>query len=78
MTQRQRRISLIIDLCCGIVLPLVLMAAAIVVQAHRYDIVEGMSPLSPVWPSIPAIFLVYLPPLLICLVSLVYGGKSVR
>ena len=54
------------------------MAAGIVVQAHRYDIVEGMSPLSPVWPSIPAIFLVYLPPLLICLVSLVYGGECLR
>ena len=76
LTQRQRRISLAIDLTCGIAVPIILMAMSYIVQAHRFDLIEGMGPVSPNWPCIAEIFILYVPTLILLTVSVIYGCKS--
>ena len=74
MTRRQRRISLAIDLACGIGIPICMMVLGYIPQGHRFDIIEGMSPSPPLWPCLATTLMMYLPPVLLCVVSLAYGS----
>ena len=87
---RQRRI--IFDGVMCFCLPLIFMALRMsffckrawtytsvdyVVQGHRYDIIEDFGCQPAIYVSVAALFLVYIPPLIFSLATLVYAGKCV-
>lgn len=45
------------------------------VQGHRYDIIEDFGCQPAIYVSVAALFLVYIPPLVFSLGTLVYAGK---
>ncbi|KAG8909213.1 hypothetical protein FRC01_007074 [Tulasnella sp. 417] len=58
---------------CG-VFPCIIMALHYVVQGHRFDIAEDFGCMATVYYSIPALFIIYIPPLALSLASLVYAA----
>ncbi|KAL4061745.1 GPCR fungal pheromone mating factor [Scleroderma citrinum] len=73
---RQRRI--IFDSIMCFCLPLVFMALHYVVQGHRYDIIEDFGCQPAIYVSIAALFLVYMPPLVFSLATLVYAALALH
>lgn len=73
---RHRRNDVIIDLGVGVGLPIIIMILSIIVQPHRFDIVEGFGCAMPASPSFPTIFIIPLWPIVYGLISSVYGGKN--
>ncbi|KIJ64368.1 hypothetical protein HYDPIDRAFT_154822 [Hydnomerulius pinastri MD-312] len=71
---RRRRIIFDSLMCFG--LPLIFMALHYVVQGHRYDILENFGCQPTVYFSVPAIFIVYVPPLAFSLATLVYASLA--
>lgn len=49
-----------------------------VVQGHRYDIIEGYGCRPATYYSIPALFIVWIPPMIISCVAVVYSGLALR
>ncbi|KZT00250.1 STE3-domain-containing protein [Laetiporus sulphureus 93-53] len=66
-SERRRVLSFECILC--FLLPMFYMALHIIVQDHRFDIYEGFGCTASVYRSIPAIFLVWLPPLILCIIA---------
>ncbi|TEB19609.1 STE3-domain-containing protein [Coprinellus micaceus] len=62
----------------GFGMPIVFMALHVIVQGHRYDIIEGYGCRPTTYYSIPSIFIVYIPPLLMALGCLVFSGLAIR
>jgi len=73
-TRHDRRRRKIMELCLCVVLPCVIMALQYVVQGHRYDIVEDIGCVPNVYYSWPALVVIYVPPLAVAVVSLVYAS----
>jgi pheromone a factor receptor len=73
---RQRRNDMIIDLGIGVGVPVMIMIMSIVVQPHRFNIIEGFGCSMPTWRSLPAIFIIPLWPIVFGFVSSLYGGKN--
>ncbi|KAG9012862.1 hypothetical protein FRB94_005008 [Tulasnella sp. JGI-2019a] len=72
-TTKDRRRRKIFEIClCG-VLPCVIMALHYVVQGHRFDIAEDFGCIANIYISWPAIVVLYVPPLVLALGSLVYA-----
>nr|ADO17672.1 Ste3 [Tremella mesenterica] len=71
--QRRKRITLAVDLGLGLGLPVLCVILAYIVTPHRYNILEGYGCDAVVYSTIPTIFLVYCPPLIISCVSAGYG-----
>ncbi|KAJ7440953.1 pheromone receptor Rcb2 B43 [Mycena latifolia] len=59
-------------------LPVVYMALHYIVQGHRFDIIEDYGCRPTVYFSIPSIFLIWLPPILFSIASLIVGGLALR
>lgn len=66
--------SLLIDLFIGIFCPLLLIPLRLIVQGHRSDLIPGMMCLSPLYASVPALFLSQLPPLLLATSNAIFAG----
>ncbi|KAG2006185.1 pheromone receptor [Coprinopsis cinerea AmutBmut pab1-1] len=73
--QRRRRL-IEAALCIG--LPFAFMGLHFIVQGHRFDIIEGYGCRPHTYYSIPAIFIVWLPPLLASFGSLCYSAIALR
>ncbi|KDQ50573.1 hypothetical protein JAAARDRAFT_141774 [Jaapia argillacea MUCL 33604] len=69
--RKRRRTIMEFALC--IVIPFVYMAFHTLVQNHRFDIIEDFGCEAAIYASAPAVILVWLPPILICITSLVYS-----
>lgn len=78
LDRRQRRNDMIVDTCIGIAIPVIIMIASVVVQPHRFDLVEGFGCNLPLWLSIPAVCIIPLWPIVFSLASSIYGSKSTR
>lgn len=76
-TAQERRRESIIDLILVIGLPVFFAFLHIVVQGHRYNIMYNIGPLATTVPSWLSILIVYLPPLVLSLISCVYSGMFV-
>ncbi|KAK7680873.1 hypothetical protein QCA50_016183 [Cerrena zonata] len=61
-------------MCLGV--PVVLMALHYVVQGHRFDIVEAIGCQPATYYSIPAVFIVWFPPLLLSTITFVYAALA--
>nr|XP_019008795.1 uncharacterized protein I206_06479 [Kwoniella pini CBS 10737]OCF47576.1 hypothetical protein I206_06479 [Kwoniella pini CBS 10737] len=73
---RKRRIIEELTIC--IVVPCVLGALFYVVQGHRYDIVENIGCIIPVYTSVPGIIMRYVVPGSIAVASLVFASLAIR
>nr|WCD39442.1 Ste3-5 [Ganoderma boninense] len=71
---KQRRMFFELAVC--FVLPAIIMALHYIVQGHRFDIVEGFGCQPATYYSIPAVFIVWFPPLLLATVSMVYATMA--
>ncbi|KEP48356.1 pheromone receptor [Rhizoctonia solani 123E] len=78
ITPESKRRNMIVDLCIGILFPIMLMILHYIVQPSRYMIIENIG----CWPdtsnSIVSIPLIFIWPLLICCTSFVYCVLSIR
>jgi pheromone a factor receptor len=78
VSRSESRKNAIIEVCLGLGIPILVMALHVVVQGHRYDIIENVG----CWPSTyvtpMTIPLVFMWPILISMVSLVYASLSFR
>ncbi|KAF9468421.1 GPCR fungal pheromone mating factor [Collybia nuda] len=62
--------------CFG--LPLLIMALHYIVQGHRYDIIESYGCRPTTYFSVAGIFIVWLPPILLSIASLVFAALALR
>ncbi|KIJ47231.1 hypothetical protein M422DRAFT_66561 [Sphaerobolus stellatus SS14] len=71
--QNDKRRRQIFDavMCFG--LPVIFMALHYVVQGHRFDVAEDLGCAPAVYISIPAVFILWVPPLMISTISMVYA-----
>ncbi|EUC54121.1 STE-like pheromone receptor [Rhizoctonia solani AG-3 Rhs1AP] len=75
-SDKRRRMYFEIFMCA--VLPIIAMALHYVVQGHRFDILEDFGCNPTTYVSVAALFIVYLPPLVLSLITLVYAGIALR
>ncbi|KAJ7453830.1 Rcb2.42 [Mycena latifolia] len=75
-TPEQKRRRMIFDLlmCWG--LPCITMALHYIVQGHRYDLVEDFGCRAAIYVSLASIFLVWLPPIIIVLLTLGFASAA--
>ncbi|KIJ47232.1 hypothetical protein M422DRAFT_205956 [Sphaerobolus stellatus SS14] len=73
--KRNRQIFEII-MCFG--LPIILIALSYIVQGHRFDIVEDLGCSPAIYISIPAVVLLWVPPLIISCITMIYAILVLR
>ncbi|KZT69399.1 fungal pheromone STE3G-protein-coupled receptor [Daedalea quercina L-15889] len=73
---KRRRMLFELAMCFGA--PLVLMALHYIVQGHRFDIVEDIGCQAATYYSIPAVFIVWFPPLLFATITFIYAGLALH
>ncbi|EIN05682.1 STE3-domain-containing protein [Punctularia strigosozonata HHB-11173 SS5] len=78
ITHDDKRRALIIDLllCYGV--PLLFTGAYIIVQGHRFDIIQTVGCRPTIYVSWPAILISLMPPLLASVISCLFAGLSLR
>lgn len=74
--QKRRILYINILLCLGV--PIVYMILHSVVQAQRFDIVEGFGCRANIYNSVPSIFLLWIPPLVFSLGACIVAGLALR
>ncbi|KAJ7475474.1 pheromone receptor Rcb2 B43 [Mycena galericulata] len=77
-SQSDKRRRQIFEALMCFALPVLYMALHYTVQGHRFDIIEDYGCRPTVYFSIPSIFLIWIPPILLSLASLVFGGLALR
>lgn len=65
----------VIHLLVGVLTPLIMVPIHYAFQAHRMDEYQGLGCFVPVYPSYPSLFLIMAYPIIVSLVSAVYGSK---
>ncbi|KAH6890865.1 pheromone A receptor-domain-containing protein [Coprinopsis sp. MPI-PUGE-AT-0042] len=78
MTRRDKRNAVLVDLAIAVGIPVIVMALHVVVQGHRYDIIEDFGCFAVVYHTLPAYFLVYCWPTVLGCVSFVYSALTLR
>ncbi|CAE6382660.1 Pheromone B beta 1 receptor OS=Schizophyllum commune GN=BBR1 PE=3 SV=2 [Rhizoctonia solani AG-1 IB] len=73
-----KRRRMIFEICMCAVLPAIGMALHYVVQGHRFDILEDFGCNPTTYVSVAALFIVYIPPLVLALGTLIYAGIALR
>ena len=63
------------DLCLALGLPILVMSWHVVVQGHRFDIVQRVGCQPSIYWSYPAVFLIFIWPPILLLASSIYAGK---
>ncbi|KAG6329810.1 hypothetical protein ID866_9278 [Astraeus odoratus] len=76
--RQDRRREIIIDICIGIGLPCIIMALQYVVQGHRFDIFEQVGCWPATYDTLPAYFLIFMWPVVIGMISIVYAVLTFR
>ncbi|KZV82019.1 fungal pheromone STE3G-protein-coupled receptor [Exidia glandulosa HHB12029] len=67
-----------IDLCITVGFPVLTMILHYVVQGHRFDIVDYVGCQPAIYVSIPALFILYIPPLVLSVGSLTFASLALR
>ncbi|PPQ94357.1 hypothetical protein CVT25_000685 [Psilocybe cyanescens] len=76
ISDKRRRQYFEAFMCIGF--PLIIMALHYIIQGHRFDIIEDYGCRPATYFSIPAIFIVWLPPILSALGALVFASLALR
>ncbi|KAJ7182461.1 pheromone A receptor-domain-containing protein [Mycena crocata] len=77
-SQSDKRRRQMFELLMCFALPVLYMLLHYIVQGHRFDIIQDYGCRPTVFFSIPSIFLIWIPPILLSLASLVFGGLALR
>ncbi|TFK32932.1 pheromone A receptor-domain-containing protein [Crucibulum laeve] len=75
-TLQQKRRQMIFDTMMCWILPMVHMALHYIVQGHRFDILEDFGCRASIYQSVPSILLVWMLPMLVVALTLVFAGLS--
>ncbi|CAE6372428.1 unnamed protein product [Rhizoctonia solani] len=75
---KSKRINDIVDLCLGILLPIIVMALHYVVQPNRYNIIENIGCWPPSQPTLLTVPMTTIWPIIIGTASFIYCGLSIR
>ncbi|KII83813.1 hypothetical protein PLICRDRAFT_119070 [Plicaturopsis crispa FD-325 SS-3] len=76
---RQDKIRAIVgDVCIAVGVPVLVMILHIVVQGHRFDIMENIGCYPTIYNTLPAYFLVFMWPVALGCVSFVYSAMTLR
>ena len=75
-TNGDRRRQRFINLGVGLGSPILVMILHVIVQGHRYDILQRVGCIAAVYWSYPAVFLVTIWPPIFFSLAAIYGGKS--
>ncbi|KAF9462769.1 STE3-like pheromone receptor [Collybia nuda] len=78
VTREDKRRVLIGDLCIAVGIPVIIMILHVVVQGHRFDILEDIGCYPVVFNTLPAYFLYYIWPVVIGVVSFCYSCLTLR
>ncbi|KAF9441480.1 STE3-like pheromone receptor [Macrolepiota fuliginosa MF-IS2] len=76
IADKRRRRTFEAILCFG--LPVVFMALHYVVQGHRFDVFQGYGCRPSNYFSVPALFIIWIPPLAIATIAMVYSALALR
>nr|AYF56465.1 pheromone receptor [Coriolopsis trogii] len=76
VSHADKRRRMFFELAMCYLFPVVVMALHYVVQGHRFDIVEAFGCQPATYYSIPGVFIVWFPPLLLAAVSMVYATMA--
>ncbi|KAF8145111.1 GPCR fungal pheromone mating factor, partial [Mycena galopus ATCC 62051] len=78
VTPMDKKRRQIFEACMCFGLPMVFMALHYVVQGHRFDIIEDYGCRPSTYYSIPSIFIIWVPPLVMATASLILAGLALR
>ncbi|KAF5342943.1 hypothetical protein D9758_014961 [Tetrapyrgos nigripes] len=78
ITRDDKRRAIYIDLAIALGIPVLVLLLHIVVQPHRFDILEGVGCVPVTYNTLPAYFLFYMWPILLGLVSLGFSTMTLR
>ncbi|KAK6995739.1 pheromone B beta 1 receptor [Favolaschia claudopus] len=78
VTARDKKRRQIFEACMCFGLPVFFMAIHYIVQGHRFDILQDYGCRPSTYFSIPSIFMVWIPPMLMATASLVYAALALR
>ncbi|KAF8239230.1 STE3-like pheromone receptor [Tricholoma matsutake] len=78
VTREDKRRSIIVDLCITVGVPVLAMILHVIVQPHRFDILEDVGCYAVIYNTLPAYFLYFSWPVVLGLVSFVYSGLTLR
>lgn len=73
--QREKTRVFAIEITIGIVIPLLEILFHFIVQGHRMDEFQDFGCMAPIYPTVATIFLVMLYPIIITVISAVYGSE---
>ncbi|KIK89782.1 hypothetical protein PAXRUDRAFT_831769 [Paxillus rubicundulus Ve08.2h10] len=76
--KKEKKREIVVDVSIGVGLPCVVMALQYVVQGHRFNIFEQIGCYPATMNTLPAYFLVFMWPLLVGLISMVYAACTFR
>ncbi|KAF8809920.1 STE3-domain-containing protein [Phlegmacium glaucopus] len=76
LLDKRRRQYFELGMC--FVLPILFMGLHYIVQGHRFDIIEGYGCRPATYISIPAIFIVWIPPVVLSTIAIGYAGLALR
>ncbi|KAB5588648.1 Pheromone B beta 1 receptor [Ceratobasidium theobromae] len=74
----ENRRRMVFDLVMCVVLPMVMIALYHIVQTNRFDIWEEIGCKLPLYKSVPALFIVYMPTITVSIGALAYAAISLR
>ncbi|KAK6995734.1 STE3-domain-containing protein [Favolaschia claudopus] len=77
-TSADKRRRQIFEACMCFGLPLLFMALHYVVQGHRFDIIQEYGCRPATFVTVPAIIIVWIPPIIIAVAALVFAGLALR
>ncbi|EMD35231.1 fungal pheromone receptor [Gelatoporia subvermispora B] len=78
VTREEKRRDVFIDLCIGVGIPVLVMILHVVVQGHRFNILEDVGCVPEIYNTPPAYPLVFMWPVLIGCISFVYAALTLR
>ncbi|KAF8884497.1 STE3-like pheromone receptor [Infundibulicybe gibba] len=78
MTHKDKQRIVIQDICIAVGIPILIMILHVVVQAHRFDILEDIGCVPVIYNTLPAYFLYYMWPVALGLASFIYSGLTLR
>ncbi|KAF8656121.1 hypothetical protein AX16_002759 [Volvariella volvacea WC 439] len=78
LTRQDKRRMVLVDLCIALGLPILIMALHIIVQSHRFDILEDIGCHAVIYNTPPAYPLILLWPFLLGTLSSIYSALTLR
>ncbi|KAJ7588554.1 pheromone A receptor-domain-containing protein [Mycena floridula] len=73
---RIAKARMLLDIMLCYILPILYMSLYFVAQDHRFSIMKDFGPMASIHPSTPALIMIWIPPLLVSIVTLLFSGLS--